>query len=105
MIDAHVSEDSQTEFLNLLLVSRIQNVLHILLSYDSVEVLDGSSAQERLDSSITESDVYKGFQQVNQIYSVIVLQVLRVLRMTDEGFDHGLSTALLYDFLSAIILH
>ena len=75
VIDAHVADDAQAklcdlgEFICKPLTSEI-------FPNQFIELLDCISSQKRFDTCIAKCDVYKGFEEMNQILRVLILHVL-----------------------------
>ena len=103
MVDAHVTDDAKAKLSNLR-----EHVLELLLGFwtanNFIELLYGIPAKKRFNSCVAKCDIDEGFEEVDQVLGLWILDVLR-LRVADERKDHELGDATFDETLAAILVY
>lgn len=102
VVDAHVADNAKAQ-LRHHREPVLKFLAYLVISDETVELLDGITVEKGTNTGITERDIDKGFEEIDKVLSLFVLDLFRV-RVLNERKDHDLRHRSLNKALATILI-
>lgn len=103
VVQGHVAEGPEAELSDLGVVVFMEDLHNILVVEHQDELLDSALTKKWFDTTVAESNVAEGLEQVDEVLGIFRLELL-FRRVQDERGDHIFGAGVLNHSLNAVIV-